>query len=95
MSKPSVQICNALSDQLREKSDNVILSMLQNLGYSHNCLYNTKEPLGEAMYNLLKQIILIANEGGWELDQNEWKDWVEEVFEELGYKQKRYFIERR
>lgn len=59
-------------------------SFVKENGKVFNGIFNNygDRALGHAMYEVLKDMIAISKHS-WKLDKDEWKDWVDEAFEEL------------
>ena len=73
-----------LEKQVRNNQESLLSSLLAQNGFSYSKIFDNcgQKPLGEAMYQCLKDLVQIS-QTSWALDKDEFKAWVDEAFDEI------------
>ena len=73
-----------LEQQIRNNQNSLLSSLLAENGVSYSNIFDNceRKVLGEAMYECLKDLVEISKVS-WNMDRDNFKDWIDEAFEEV------------
>lgn len=79
----SLQEMKELESSIRSNQDSLLSSLIQENGFSYSNIFHNcgQKPLGLAIYNVLKDLVIIS-QNCWNLDKEDFYTWIDEAFEE-------------
>ena len=80
----TLEIIREMEKSIRNNQDNLLSSFIKENGFQYSNIFDNcgQKILGEAMYQTIKDLVLISKQS-WNVDRDDFKDWIDEAFDEI------------